>query len=157
MTFAGHLAATGIIVRFIPDPTAVVAVNLLIHPILDMVPHAEWTSFPENPKKALLITAVDVGVALPYLYLFLTHLDKELGILLTAIGAGLWLDIVDPLFGRYWPSLRQFHQATHSWPLPPTPPVDWPRTLTGRTPLWLKLAVQFSLVTIGYITVLGLI
>lgn len=149
MTFAGHIAVAGLTVQYIHNPVALVAVNLVLHPVLDMVPHAEWTSFPDSKPAAVIVTSIDWLAGAWYIWLLSVHLGWSLNLILGLL-AGLWLDIVDPLFGRWLKQLRYMHQWTHSYPMAPTPPVDWSRSVTGRTPLWLKFGIQYGLVAVCY-------
>lgn len=147
MTFAGHVAASSLVLTATHNPGLIIVSNLLLHPLLDSIPHAEWTSFPDSRYKMVLITVIDLLIALGLIWLMLDRFSS--GLVILSILFGLWLDIVDPLIGRWLPTLRHWHQSTHTWPLRADHHIDWQKTMTGRTPLWLKLIIQYGLVLVA--------
>ncbi len=152
MTLSGHLAVSALTLQYIDNPPLLIAVNLILHPLLDMVPHAEWTSFGDSKSKAIFVTILDYAVAIGFILAFVIHVDRPVWLIVAALLAGLWLDILDPL-GRWWPSLRYYHQYTHTWPQRPPrqngESVDWSRSATGKTPMWLKYLIQYGLVVVA--------
>lgn len=150
MTFSGHVAVTGLTLQLTSDPITLITVNLALHPILDAIPHAEWSTFRGSRPKAIAITLFDLIVAGLYIWQLFVRLHQPAGLIVAALLAGVWLDILDPLAARCWPPLHRFHVFTHSWPEPPDKPINWSKTVTGKTPLWVKLVVQNLLVAIPY-------
>ena len=150
MTVSGHVAVTGLTLQYTNDLRVVVAMNMALHLLLDMVPHAEWSTFREDMPKAVLITAVDLLVSGWYIVVLFQRLDKPWWFITTGIVSGLWLDILTPFSSQWFPALHRLHLWTHSWPLPPDDPIDWSKTITGPTPVWCKLLIQTLCVLIPY-------
>ena len=155
MTLSGHIAVSGLTLQLSHDPTTVVVANLVLHPILDAIPHAEWSTFrgPQERRKLIAITALDIVLSIGFIILLVHALpDVSFGLKVTAVLTGLWLDLLDPLAQRFIRPLKDFHEFCHSWPVWfGSQPIDWSRTATGRTPLWLKLVIQLTIVTVSAI------
>lgn len=156
MMFSGHVAATAISLRYLSDPTAVIAANLVAHPILDAVPHLDWaTVWGRRHGKALgvALTGIDLVAGGWLVGLMLERFGAlSSGLILGAIAAGMWMDLLDPLFRRwrFLAPFRRLHLFCHACPNQAAHDyeVDWPRTITGRTPDWIKLALLFGLVAV---------
>lgn len=151
MTASGHIAVTGVTTQYLDNPIQLVTVNLALHLLLQMIPHAEWTTFVRRSKmKAIAITAVDFAVGGWYVWQLFIWLDKPTWFILTGLLAGFWLDILLVVMGWCWPGIKRLQVRTHSWPQPPTEPIDWSQTVTGQTPVWVKLIIQTLLVIVPY-------
>lgn len=153
MMLSGHVAATALTATTLQDPSAMIAMNVVLHPILDAIPHLDWhTVWTRRHGKVIgiLLTVADSVIGLWLIAIMLTSLAQPAWLILSAVGAGMWLDLLDPILRR-WPllaPLRRFHVQLHAWPIWVTDetPVDWPRTITERTPDWLKFIIQAALV-----------
>ncbi|MBI2589552.1 hypothetical protein HYW32_00750 [Candidatus Berkelbacteria bacterium] len=155
MTISGHIAVTGLTLAFVPEPSAIIAANLLIHPLLDMIPHAEWYSFPKREEwwKMGGVTSVDILTSIwlvDYFLRIFTTLSPFL--IFGAILAGLWLDILHPFLDKFYRPLWRFHIYCHTIPTWfGDKAVDWSKTISGKTPVLIKLAFQIGLVLIAYL------
>jgi len=150
VTFSGHVAITGLTLQLTRDPGILVGVNMALHPILDAIPHAEWSTFRDSRFKAVAITVFDFVIAGLYIWQLFIHLDRPAWLILLSVLSGIWMDVIHPIAARYWHRLHDFHVFTHSWPLWPDKSIDWSKTVTGKTPLWVKLVFQNLLVVVPY-------
>ncbi|MDO8650381.1 MAG: hypothetical protein Q7K33_03700 [Candidatus Berkelbacteria bacterium] len=149
MTLAGHIAISGLVMQVIPDPVLMITTNVVLHPLLDSIPHAEWHTFVNEHQSrtlAILFTLADVVFSVCYIWLLVTHLPYTTGLIYLGLFAGIWADLLELLVSRFWPGFVYWHRYTHSWPEKPTEPIDWSKSLTGRTPTWVKLSIQFILI-----------
>lgn len=146
MTFSGHVAVTGVTLCYIKDPKLILLANLVAHPLLDAIPHAEWATFQETKWLMIAITVFDILVACGYIQQLFVHTQQPTFLILAALVAGMWMDILDPVFRVWCPPLRLLHLYTHTWPHPPVEHIEWSKTVTGTTPLWIKLVIQNLLV-----------
>ncbi|MBI4032230.1 hypothetical protein HY374_00820 [Candidatus Berkelbacteria bacterium] len=156
MMLSGHVAVTTISLHYLADPAAIIAANLVAHPVLDAVPHVDWATVWDRPHgKAIgiALTALDLVVGGYLIVLMLERVDATPAVIVGAVTAGLWLDLIDPLTRRWsiLAPLRRFHLFCHAWPdrSGHDHDVDWPNTVTGRVPDWVKLAIQASLVAVA--------
>ncbi|MFA5926942.1 MAG: hypothetical protein WCT32_01190 [Patescibacteria group bacterium] len=150
MTLSGHIAVTTITIQYIPDLAILLAVNFLLHPLLDAIPHAEWTTFRDSKLKMILITLMDTVAAIWLTLLAFQNLRQPAWLIVTAIIIGLWPDLLDFVAGKRLKRFRHWHQFFHTWPIAPNDPVGWERTATGNVPTWLKVLSQSILVALAY-------
>lgn len=155
MTLSGHIAVAGAIYKTCPNPTVAIVLNILVHPVLDAIPHAEWSTFRNQPGKMLAITATDAALTLWLIWQLYVQLSLPPGLLVGLILASLWLDALDFPAQWLWPKLHWFHEYMHSWPELPYPPVHWGRTATGQTPTWIKLCGQAAILLLAYLRLAG--
>ena len=146
MTFSGHLAVTALSLGATHDPYVVIPLNLFLHFATDAIPHAELNCFDTATplRKAVQGTDLLVTVAL-----LAGILHMHLPVWLTASSAimGLLPDLTDRLIRRYWPAARLLHRKMHTWPMPADKQqLDWSKTVTGPTPLLLKVIFQAVLI-----------
>lgn len=158
MTLSGHIAVSGLTLQLSHDPTTVVVANLLLHPLLDAIPHAEWSTFrgPDQRRAMVTITVLDAVLSVGLVILLVKSLPEvSFGLKVVAVVAGLWLDLLDPIARRFIRPLREFHEFCHSWPVWfGSRPIDWSQTATGHTPLWVKLCIQIALVLVSALVLL---
>lgn len=152
MTLSTHLAISGAIMAGVGDPTLAIALNIGLHPVLDALPHAEWSTFV-NPRrreitKGATLTLIDLAAA-AYVIWLLSHLALPTSYLVAGLLAGTWMDWLQPLVNKSWPAFTRWHVGTHSWPQPAIEPIDWDKSFTGRTPTWAKLILQIALTALA--------
>ncbi|TSC94242.1 MAG: hypothetical protein Athens101428_395 [Candidatus Berkelbacteria bacterium Athens1014_28] len=152
MTSSGHIATSAIIFHFTGDPYTVVAANLVAHPIVDAIPHAEWSTFKSSKTKMVVVTALDIAVSVGLMMIIFAKFGWQLALL--AIIAGMWIDVIDFLTLVRWKKFRFLHELFHTWPRSAVAPINWQETLTGRTPTWIKFAVQIVMVATGFYLIL---
>lgn len=145
MTFSGHIATTVLALRLTQNPWVLIPAALALHLAADAVPHAEWRPWRQSGALARLIMAGDFLATL-LLAAGAFYRFSPLWLVAAALVAGLLPDLTDKAARRYCRPFRRLHVLVHSWPTGKTDSIDWNRTLTGRTPIWAKIAIQTALI-----------
>lgn len=146
MTFSGHIAAAAVILTATKDPLAVVAGCLVAHFVVDAIPHAEWRPEASASRLAKSIMTADALATILILATIFLVVAVPVWLIITALLVSILPDLTDKLARRYFRPLRYFHELMHTWPLLPSSNVDWSKTVTGKTPTWVKILTQTLLV-----------
>lgn len=149
MTLSGHAAATILTLHYTHDPVILILMNIILHILLDAIPHAEWSTFQGSKLKMATYTLIDGVIGLWLIALAFSRVNISPWLISFAFIAGLWLDILDALTSKWLKKLRFYHQYLHTWPLPPINPVNWDKTVTGKVPTWAKIAFQLLLIALA--------
>ena len=156
MTFSGHLACTALSFGVSHNPLVLIPLNLTLHFLADSIPHAELAAFGPATNLRRFVQIADISAAL-LLIVYISHLPLPHWITISSMLAGLLPDLSDRFARRYLPKLRSFHLLMHTWPLPADETdIDWMKTLTGSTSIWLKVTMQSLLVCCGLLIVRSL-
>lgn len=152
MTLATHVAVGGLVLYAVGDPAVAATVNMALHPVLDAIPHAEWTTFVNLDRRDRgvggLFIALDLLATVGVLGVLFTALPYSAGTIWLNLAAATWMDWLYVIAGRHLPWLSWLNHQMHAWPTPITDPIDWSRSLTGRTPTWVKLIIQIVLTAV---------
>jgi len=134
------------------DPALAITINVVLHPVLDAVPHAEWSTFVNARRrevgKGATLMLIDL-IATGYVIWLLCQLTLPTRYLIAGLLAGSWMDWLQPFLHPLWPTFTRWHVWTHSWPMPAVEPIDWDKSFTGRTPTRVKLMIQLTLTYIA--------
>jgi len=155
MTFSGHISTAAVILTVTNDPLAVVAGCLVAHFVIDAIPHAEWRRKADSNLLAKTIMTADALATIILLGTMFLVLAAPIWLIITAVLVSILPDLTDKLARRYVRPLRYLHKLMHTWPLLPTSKVDWSKTVTGRTPTWVKVLTQFLLVAGAELWLIG--
>lgn len=155
MTFSGHIAAAAVILTVTKDPLAVVTGCLVAHFVIDAIPHAELRPEADSSLLAKSIMTADALATVVLLWTMFQVLAAPIWLIITALLVSILPDLTDKLARRYFRPLRYFHELMHTWPLLPSSNVDWSKTVTGRTPTWVKVLTQTLLVIGAELLLIG--
>lgn len=153
MIFAIHLALAGVTLQYIHNPFLLIATNVILHLILDAIPHADWATFRSNTTIVVASSITDFVLSLFFVWLVFANTNQPAPLIVATIAASSWLDLLDRAAKKFWPRLWEFHIFLHSWPASPKTPIDWSISLTGRTPLWVKLLVTAAILVGSYLAI----
>jgi hypothetical protein len=145
MTFSGHAAVTVLTLSVVKDPTVLVASNFALHYATDAIPHAEFFFLKSNIGKALTIL-IDTSITFLLIWLSLSHFSQGALVILLSFFAAFLPDFIDFLTRRFAKPIRHFHLFAHTWPVMPKEVINWEKTMTGKTPTWVKLGIQLLLI-----------
>lgn len=145
MTFSGHIAVGGIVLQVTHNFLLVAVLCLAFHFLTDAIPHVEIRPWKKSSLFARSLMTADIlftGILVFSLYRF----TNSYIVASVAIIFSLLPDLTDIVARRYSKPFRSLHLYMHSWPQPPIEPIDWNKTLTGNTPKWIKVSMQFVLI-----------
>lgn len=149
MTISGHLAVASFVLAVTRNPWLVGPACLTFHYVADAVPHVEWQPWRQAAGHVKSLMAIDAVATLLISWRLYAAFPLEPSIVSLAILASVIPDLIDPVTRKQLPTLRRFHIFLHTWPQRPDEPIDWGRTVSGKTPNAVKVLMQLALVLVA--------